>query len=144
MTTEIRNILDQLLINNEKSLIDTILEYAACECHECIEITTNKITCETCDIYLCNECKSDYYTCGICEDEYCPDCESYTKCDECEINMCECCRDDHLLYCESCDGTYCIGRQNECSVGFYVLETPGHNTITYYNCGHCMADKKIN
>ena len=106
--SEVEDILDELLQNNEQSLGDKILSFLKVEkCIECKDdiVINNDIVkhCDNCDEFVCLKCYPSLNDCNDCDKKYCNQCT------------------DELRGCEGCDKTYCY---EEC-VGKYLT------------CGEC-------
>ena len=137
--TEIQNILNILLINNEKTLINKIINMAFPECECCYVKCIEEPVCVVCDESYCEECVKDR-KCADCDDPICLNCECWQTCEYCENRYCLICAEDTVLWCEECECVYCVNYVCSGS-GFYRLEVNGES---YTKCGGCVKASKIN
>ena len=112
---QIGDILDVLLHNNDKNIIDSILSYIITDCDDCKNtiFTENAIVCDCTKKICCNNCaKNIFRECDNCAKKLCCDC-IVVKCDFCKYRYCNTC-DYNIDWCDYCDCCCCNGDCLEC------------------------------
>ena len=100
MNTSVLTILDKLLYNNDKALVNHILNFVVDTCCWCDNKSHCINICNSCDEKYCRNCSS---TCNICYGNVCNTC--IYECCLCQQPVCQdCCSRDkyHNKYCSDC------------------------------------------
>lgn len=147
-----KQILDKLLIGNEKQLAELILSYITDKCDCCDEL--NFVT-ELEDVEIPkkilfddDECKKhghhdhkhiesfcstcvEEQCCKGCDEYACNDCSNRYECDYkyCSNIFCEDCKDEDLLWCSQCEERFCCRK---------VYKTIGPEGDYIFSCESCI------
>ena len=132
-------ILDKLLFNNEKKLIDLIMSYIVEECQECPFQTLNDDMglCEH-KIILCNSCMEEN-ECSECCNCILETCCNYfgNSCVNCDKSYCDDCYTEHMYCCNLCENKYCDG----CCSMYKISHSDSDDIII---CQGCINESRIN
>lgn len=144
-TQQIKNILNQKLLNNEISIIEMIMNYLTddcdiceqkcfdteqeimdcCECNESYHVCFEcykKNKCDSCDYFICFDCQENDNGLRKCDSEKCN--ENFKYCDDC--------RTENLGYCQSCEESKC------CVKVFKSIDIEGNYIYTCQDCLECV------
>ena len=120
--SDVDNILNCYLKQNDINLINIIYAYAQCEecgllfddcecknCRSCKRFGEVYV-CEGCDEFFCDGWCEEEFSCGYCSDRFCGMCNLKNNyCSDCDITWCEfCCSDNDFMKdkCPDCDEPY--------------------------------------
>ena len=98
--TAVKNILDKLLKDNDKALVNYILKFVTDTCYWCEDKSHCINTCASCEEKYCHNCSSN---CHICARKVCENC----------VNDCCLCDNVVCIHCIDTD-TYCNKYCKDC------------------------------